>query len=50
VFIGAFSYSCGERGIAKELLKDLRGACADWRRAANLGHSNSAKWVREECN
>ena len=38
------------RGISKENLGDLNGACADWRRAASLGHSNSAKWVKDKCN
>ena len=37
------------RGGTKEMLGDLRGACADWRRAASLGHSNSAKLVRDQC-
>jgi tetratricopeptide (TPR) repeat protein len=44
----AVTYS--NRGIAKENLGDLRGACDDWRRAASLGHSNSAKWVKDQCN
>ena len=44
----ATAYS--NRGIQKENLGDLRGACADWRKAASLGHSNSAKWVRNQCN
>ena len=38
------------RGIAKENLGDLNGACADWRRAASLGHTNSAQWVKDQCN
>ena len=42
----AYSY----RGIAKEDLGDLNGACADWRKAASLGHSNSAEWGRDQCN
>ena len=38
------------RGISKENIGDLNGACKDWRKAASLGHSNSAKWVRDQCN
>mgnify|MGYP001418255557 CR=1 FL=1 len=44
----AMAYS--NRGLAKNDLKDLSGACDDWRRAANLGHSNAAKWVKDQCN
>ena len=44
----AFAYS--NRGIVKERIGDLKGACKDWRKAASLGHSNSAKWVRNQCN
>ena len=38
------------RGAAKELIGFLNGACSDWKKAANLGHTNAAKWVTEECN
>jgi len=38
------------RGISKENVGDLRGACADWRMAASLGHTNSAQWVKDQCN
>ena len=38
------------RGIAKELINDLTGACLDWKKAASLGHTNSAKWVANQCN
>ena len=38
------------RGISKENIGDLNGACKDWRKAASLGHSNSAKWVKDQCN
>ena len=38
------------RGIAKELIGDMNGACADWKRAANMGHTNAAKWVANQCN
>ncbi len=44
----ASAYS--NRGIAKEDLGDLDGACSDWKKAANLGHTNSKKWVANQCN
>ena len=37
------------RGIAKKNIGDLKGACADWRRASSLGNETSSKWVRDEC-
>ena len=37
------------RGISKELINDLNGACSDWREAARLGDEDSAKWVRDQC-
>jgi len=33
------------RGIAKEMLKDLDGACADWHDAFMLGSENAEKYV-----
>ena len=38
------------RGVSKENLGDLNGACADWKKAAALGHKNAAKWVAKQCN
>jgi len=38
------------RGSAKDNLGDLRGACADWKKASNLGYANAEKWVAEQCN
>ena len=29
---------------------DLNGSCVDWRKAASLGHQNSAQWVKDQCN
>ena len=45
-YVSAYS----NRGISKENLGDLDGACSDWRKAANLGHTNSKKWVANQCN
>ena len=37
------------RGIAKELIGDMKGACADWREASYLGEQDAAQWVRNQC-
>jgi hypothetical protein len=33
------------RGVAKEMLKDLKGACADWEDAFFLGSENAEKYI-----
>ena len=38
------------RGISKELIEDLNGACADWKTASSLGDTGAAKWVANQCN
>ena len=43
----ATAYS--NRGIAKELVGDLKGACADWKEASSLGDKGAAEWVRKQC-
>ena len=37
------------RGIAKEEIRDLKGACADWRKASQLGNQDAVQWVRNSC-
>ena len=37
------------RGIAKELIGDLKGACADWRRASGLGLKKTDLWILTQC-
>ncbi|MEE3035381.1 MAG: hypothetical protein VX325_06005 [Bacteroidota bacterium] len=37
-------------GLAKYNLKDLRGACADFRKAISLGSTRNVDWVRKNCN
>ncbi|MDC0165899.1 tetratricopeptide repeat protein, partial [Synechococcus sp. AH-558-M21] len=37
------------RGIAKEDIGDLIGACADWRKASSLGDKDPADWVKGQC-
>ena len=38
------------RGISKDILGDLNGACDDAKKVANLGDTDAAKWVAENCN
>ena len=38
------------RGIAKEEIGDLNGACSDWRQTVLISPNDAAaKWVRNEC-
>ena len=37
------------RGIAKENIGDIEGACLDWQKAANLGHKDAKIWVEKQC-
>jgi hypothetical protein len=31
------------------MVNDLKGACDDWRKAADLGDEPSAEWVKKQC-
>ena len=37
------------RGISKEKLGDMSGACSDWRQASYLGDDKAKNWVRLDC-
>ena len=37
------------RGISKEMLGDMSGACLDWRQASFLGDYEAKNWVRQDC-
>ena len=37
------------RGEMKLFLRDLKGCCSDWRRAASQGNAKANKWVKETC-
>ena len=37
------------RGVAKENLGDIKGACADWGKASSLGNTVTAKWGSSQC-
>ena len=38
------------RGIAKEMLRDMEGACNDWHKAEELGAELGKKYHSENCN
>ena len=42
-------YNYSSRGLLKEEIGDLEGACSDWRKASELGHESSATWVKDQC-
>ena len=44
------SLAYANRGISKYILGDLNGACDDAKKVANLGDTDAAKWVAENCN
>ena len=37
------------RGIAKEMMGDLAGACADWKIASALGQEGPKQWFAAQC-
>ena len=37
------------RGVAKEMIGDLDGACADWKEASFRGDKDSSGWVDDQC-
>ncbi len=37
------------RGLIRELMGDLKGACEDWTQAAELGSEEAAEYLKE-CN
>ena len=43
------AYAYDNRGITRELIGDLEGACRDWREAAYLGLTRPAELVKKEC-
>ena len=45
-----YAKAYSKRGISKESLGDLTGACADWKKAAELGDRIAASWAAKKCN
>ena len=37
------------RAKAKKAIGDIKGACEDWRKAADLGDNDATKFLREHC-
>ena len=37
------------RGISKENLGDINGACIDWKKAVSLGNNLAKKWILSQC-
>ena len=44
------SYAYYFRGLAKDVLGYSNGACSDWEKSAELGDTDAAKLVAENCN
>ena len=38
-----------DRGIIRRWIGDLKGACADWRKAVDFGQTTPAEWVKKQC-
>jgi hypothetical protein len=36
-------------GIAKQMLKDEKGACLDWKKSASLGNIRAKRYLEEVC-
>ena len=37
------------RGLSKQNIGDLKGACSDWFKSSSLGNNKAKEWVREDC-
>ena len=44
-----YAYAYYNRAIAKEMKRDLKGACADWEVAGNLGLEASRSFYSSSC-
>ena len=44
-----YAYAYRSRGIAREMMGDLNGACIDWREAKRLGNTQVEAWIRNQC-
>ena len=42
-------YAYANRGAMKAILKNLKGACVDWKKAAELGNKDAADWLAQDC-
>ena len=44
-----YAYAYRSRGIAREMMGDMQGACSDWRQAATLGNTQVKPWISNQC-
>jgi len=44
-----YSLAIRYRGILKEKIGNIAGACADWKKAAAMGHQDAQLWYRNQC-
>ena len=44
-----YALAFANRGSAKESIGDMKGACADWQKASQLGDQDATQWVRKQC-
>ena len=44
-----YAYAYRSRGIAKELMGDMQGACSDWRQAKTYGNKQVEAWIKAQC-
>ena len=42
-------YGYRNRGISKEQIGDLKGACSDWGKASKLGDKDARQWFNDQC-
>jgi tetratricopeptide (TPR) repeat protein len=46
IVLNSFKY----RGVCQEKIGNLNAACEDWKKAAELGDTDTAEWVANQCN
>jgi tetratricopeptide (TPR) repeat protein len=44
-----YAYAYRSRGIAREMMGDMTGACSDWRQAKNYGNKQVVQWIQKQC-
>jgi lipoprotein NlpI len=45
-----YGYAYLNRGIAKEMIRDKKGACSDWSKAEELGVQSASAHLSNTCN
>jgi hypothetical protein len=45
-----YGYAYFNRGVAKENLRDVKGACKDWNEAIQNGVTAAKQFIDAECN